>query len=102
MSRPQSARGSKPKGATISGPPVVRAVNLQLGGVWAHMREETAAHAGRIADLEASDISLRDELQSRSVALDAFKEKVHSLQYSVPIKSYHCSGNALAASLGVH
>eukprot|EP00976_Prorocentrum_cordatum_P050987 1029816-Prorocentrum_minimum.AAC.3 len=54
----------------------VKGVNLQLGGVWAHMRNQTEGQVTQIVELEAQVESLNEELRNRAIVLDAYKEKV--------------------------
>jgi len=67
---------AQPAAASVRAAPHVRAVNLQLGGVWAQMHHQSVQHCSSIAQLEENNSALTTELQSREVALDAYKEKV--------------------------
>jgi hypothetical protein len=57
-------------------PPIVKGVNLQLGGVWAVMRNQNEGQMAKIAELEVMVNELQEGLQNREIVLDAFKEKV--------------------------
>jgi hypothetical protein len=70
---------AQPASASVRPAPHVRAVKLQLGGVWAQMHNQSVQGHARIAQLEENNSALTTELQSREVALDAYKEKVRLL-----------------------
>jgi hypothetical protein len=74
--QPRNARVVQPVAASVRAAPHVRAVNLQLGGVWAQLASQSSSQHARIAALEDTNGALTAELQSREVALDAYKEKV--------------------------
>jgi len=54
----------------------VKGVNLQLGGVWAVMRNQNEGQMAKIAELEIMVNKLQEGLQNREIVLDAFKEKL--------------------------